>query len=75
MNEFTKFLNWVFKTETEGKNNDLQRFQILQTFQVQKQILEGYSFLPKEFPEKCCFKIATTYAGLLSSLPGTLKKI
>ena len=75
MNEFTKFLNWVFKTETEGKNNDLQRFQILQTFQVQKQIIEGYSFLPKEFPEKCGFKIATTYAGLLSSLPGTLKKI
>ena len=75
MNEFTKFLNFSKPIETKGKNNDLQRLQILQTFQVQKQILEGYSFLPKEFPEKCGFKIATTYAGLLSSLPGTLKKI
>ena len=59
--------------ETKGKNNDPQRFQILQTFQVQKKILEGYSFLPKEFPEKWCFKIATAYASLPSSLPGTFK--
>ena len=60
--------------ETEGKNNDPQRFQILQTFQVQKQILKGYSFLPKEFPEKWGFKIATAYASLPSSLPSTFKK-
>ena len=48
-NFWTKFLK---PNETEGKNNDLQRFQILQTFHVQKKILEGYSFLSKEFLEK-----------------------
>ena len=53
MNEFPEFLNQVFRPiEIEGKNNKPQRFQILQTFRVQKQILEGYSFLPKEFLEK-----------------------
>ena len=62
--------------ETKGKNNDPQRFQILQNFQVQKQILEGYSFLPKQFPKKkkWGFKIATAYASLPSSLPSTFKK-
>ena len=60
--------------ETKGKNNAPQRFQILQTFQVQKEILEGYSFLPKESLEKWGFKIATAYASLLSSLLGTFKK-
>ena len=40
-----------------------QGFQILQTFQVQH-ILKGYSFLPKEFPKKMGFKIATAYASL-----------
>ena len=60
--------------ETKGKNNDLQRLQILQTFQVQKEILEGYSFLPKESLEKWGFKIATAYASLLSSLLGIFKK-
>ena len=47
--------------------------QILQTFQVQKQILKGYSFLPKKFTE-WGFKIATPYASLLSSLPSISKK-
>jgi len=60
--------------EIEGKNNDLQRFQILQNFQVQKQILESYSFLPKEFPEKWGFKIAIDYANLSQSLPGISEK-
>ena len=60
--------------EIEGKNDDLQRFQmiriqILQNFKIQK-ILESYSFLPNEFPEKrkkekkMVFKIATAYASL-----------
>ena len=74
MNEFTKFLNFSKPIETKGKNNDLQRLQILQTFQVQKEILEGYSFLPKESLEKWGFKIASAYASLLSSLLGTFKK-
>ena len=47
---FQNFLTGFSKPiETKGKNNDPQGFQILQTFQVQKQILEGYLFLPKEF--------------------------
>ena len=70
-NFWTKFSKPI---ETKGKNNGPQRFQILQTFQVQKQIVEDYSFLPKEFPEKWGFKITTAYASLPSLLLGTFKK-
>ena len=75
MNEFPKFVNLVFKTNwNKRKNNDLQKFQILQTLKVQKQILKGYLFLPKEFLEKWGFRIATAYASLSQSLPDISKK-
>ena len=43
-------------------------------FKSKKKILEGYSFLPKEFPEKWGFKIAIAYANLSQSLPSISQK-
>ena len=50
MNEFPKFMNRVFRTSwIEGKNNDLQRFQILQNFQVQNKFLRVIHLFPRNF--------------------------
>ena len=52
----------------------LKDFKSSKLFKSKKKILEGYSFLPREFPEKWGFKIATAYASLSQSLPGISKK-
>ena len=46
----------------------LKDFKSSKIFKSKKLVLEGYSFLPKEFPEKWGLKIATTYANLSQSL-------